>query len=298
MERLLNMPLAIALFFLTGLCLSLLRFDTVLSAFFLSLGLTCITYAYLGGREDSSKSEGSGSLGNLFTFKVYGSIVSFIVSFWFLNYHLALSRSEEARQLSLENGPETVDVKAFKPGNESDGKIVGSLQGKQIANWAAKLSLDDYFHPALVVIRRTFCVESPEKCIGAAGFVAQVVGSSSVPMNKIVLCGAELSRNYDSIAVNEALESAAESKVLSHLLIERQDSEQGSAEPSIRAEALWLVTGIDASKCRRTKASASGQSGARIVGVMNAVQRDSLIVEGLRDRREPITVRITILPPD
>jgi len=73
----------------------------------------------LGGREDSSKSEGSGSFGKLFTFKVYGSKVSFIVTFWFLNYHLSLSKSEEARQLTLVNGPETVDVKAFKPGNES-----------------------------------------------------------------------------------------------------------------------------------------------------------------------------------
>ncbi|MFN9643656.1 MAG: hypothetical protein ACK6BG_00705 [Cyanobacteriota bacterium] len=290
------MPVAIALFFLTGLCLSLFRFDTVLTAFFLSLGLTSITYAYLGGREDSSKSEGSGSFGKLFTFKVYGSIVSFIVTFWFLNYHL--SKSEEARQLTLENGPETVDVKAFKPGNESGGKIIGSLQGKQIANWAGKLSLDDYFHPALVVIRRTFCVESPEKCIGAAGFIAQVVGSSSVPPNKIVLCGAELSRSFDSIAVNEALESATESKVLSNLLIERQDSEGGSPGRSIRAEALWLDAGIDASRCRRIKASASDQSGARIVGVMNALQRDSLSVKDSEDKRTPITVRVSILPSD
>jgi hypothetical protein len=292
------MPFAIALFFLTGLCLSLLRFDTALSAFFLSLGLTCITYAYLGGRENSTKSEGSGSLGNLFSFKVYGSIVSFIVSFWFLNHHLVLSRSEETRQLSLENGPETVDVKAFKPGNESDGKIVGSLQGKQIAKWAGKLSLDDYFHPALVVIRRTFCVESPEKCIGAAGFIAQVVGSPTVPPNKIVLCGAELSSSYDSMAVNEALESATETNVLSHLLIERQDSESDSAEPPIKAEAVWVDTGIDASRCRRIRTSTSGQSGARIVGVMNALQRDSLIAEGAADRRAPITVRITILRPN
>lgn len=290
------MPVAIALFFLTGLCLSLFRFDTVLTAFFLSLGLTSITYAYLGGREDSSKSEGSGSFGKLFTFKVYGSIVSFIVTFWFLNYHL--SKSEEARQLTLENGPETVDVKAFKPGNESGGKIIGSLQGKQIANWAGKLSLDDYFHPALVVIRRTFCVESPEKCIGAAGFIAQVIGSSSVPPNKIVLCGAELSRSFDSIAVNEALESATESKVLSNLLIERQDSEGSSPGRSIRAEALWLDAGIDASRCRRIKASASDQSGARIVGVMNALQRDSLSVKDSEDKRTPITVRVSILPSD
>ena len=298
MERVLSMPVAIALFFLTGLCLSLFRFDTVLTAFFLSLGLTSITYAYLGGREDSSKSEGSGSIGKLFTFKVYGSMVSFIVTFWFLNYHLALSNSEEARQLTLENGPETVDVKAFKPGNESDGKIVGSLQGKQIANWAGKLSLDDYFHPALVVIRRTFCAESPEKCIGAAGFIAQVVGSPSVPPNKIVLCGAELSSSFDLIAVNDALESATESKVLSNLLIERQDSEGGSPGTSIRAEALWLGAGIDASKCRRIKASTSEQSGARIVGVMNALQRDSLFLKDSGDKRAPITVRVSILPPN
>ena len=168
MSKLFGMPLAIILCFALGLILSLLpNLPVALAAFFLAVGLTCLTYSYLGGHLDRGGNEGKGTLGVL-SFKLGGSIVTFLVSWLFLNHHLSLSDAEENRQLTLKSGRDTIQVQA-------NARPLGLLEGEEVRDWVQDLAEVDYFHPALILARRPFCSDNPGKCVLYAGFRAAAI---------------------------------------------------------------------------------------------------------------------------
>ncbi|MFM7393445.1 MAG: hypothetical protein ACKO22_03555 [Cyanobium sp.] len=289
MQPIRGMPLAIIACFVIGLALSILpTLPVTLAAFFLAVGLTCLTYSYLGGQIDASKSEGSGSLGVL-SFKLTGSVVTFLVSFLFLNHHLGLSRNEAARTLSLESGLDDIRV-------EAGSRQLGSLKGPQLERWARKLALDDYFHPALIAARRPYCDSDPSKCVSLAGFYALVGKRSDIPRGSIRLCEIDRTNTGDpSEGVYEALTDDRTESLLNHLEVQGEGDEHSQSDP-LSMKAVYADSGKFINHCRRIAAQVqSSAQPIRIAGLMNPSDLEQLHPNSAG---KPVVVKINFKIPE
>jgi hypothetical protein len=289
MHNFLGMPLAIIACFLIGLALSLLpTLPVTLAAFFLAVGLTCLTYSYLGGQLDTSKSEGSGTFGIL-SFKLTGSVVTFLVSFLFLNHHLGLSRNEETRTLSLQSGLDDIRV-------EAGSRPLGSLKGPQLERWARKLALDDFFHPALIAARRPYCDSDPSKCVSLAGFYALVAERSDIPRGSIRLCEIDRTNTGDpSEGVYEALTDDRTESLLNHLEVQAEGDDHSQTEP-LAMKAVYADSGKFINHCRRIAAQAhTSTQTVRIAGLMNPADVKRLDPNA---QSKAIVVKINFMIPE
>jgi hypothetical protein len=265
MHKTLGMPIAIATCFAIGLILAQLSSQSAtLAAFFLAVGLTCLTYSYLGGQLNSANNEGSGTIGIL-SFKLGGSIVSFLVSFLFLSHHLNLSRGESARNVSLKSGLDNIKL-------EADSHQIGTIRGNQLGDWARKLARDDYFHPALIAARRPYCENDPAQCVSLAGFSAVAARNPKVQPGTILLC--QVDRNTDSddaeySEVSLALSNAVSFGLLNQLEVQGEAMDRSLSDAQTM-KAIYAESGGFGNQCRRIKASPSNQSPViRIAALVN-----------------------------
>lgn len=292
MQKLLGMPLAIVSCFLIGLALSLLPTPSAtLAAFFLAVGLTCLTYSYLGGQLDSTRSEGSGSLGPL-SFKLTGSVVIFLVSFLFLNHHLGLSRTESDRNLSLESGLDDIKV-------EAGSRLLGSVRGNQLGDWARKLARDDYFHPALIAARRPYCEQDPAKCVSLGGFYAIAAANRKVQPGTIVLCQVDrpMSKNDEEYSeVSLALASAVTYRLLNQLEVQGEALDR-SLSDALPMKANYAESGGFGNQCRRVPSQPSRESPAiRIAALVNP--SDLALLHPQASGGKPRVLKLSFMAPD
>lgn len=283
MQRILGMPLAIVACFLIGVVLSVFSLlPVVLAAFFLAVGLTCLTYSYLGGQLDASRNEGSGTFG-LLSFKLTGSLVTFLVSFLFLNHHLSLSRVGENRTLSLQSGPDDIRV-------EAGSQRLGLLQGSDLERWASDLARDDYFHPALILARRPFCSVNPARCVSLAGFYAVAARSTKVERGTMKLC--VIDQSYPDI--KDALDDSSMKPLLNHLEIDAETAAgQPAAEP-LKVKAAYVESGSLLDRCRRVSIPNRVSSNAiRLAALMNPADLETIRPQS---GAQPVVVKVNFLP--
>jgi len=292
MQKILGMPLAIVSCFLIGLAVSLLpTLPVTLAAFFLAVGLTCLTYSYLGGQLDSTRSEGSGSLGPL-SFKLTGSVVTFRVSFLFRNHHLGLSRTESDRNLSLESGLDDIKV-------EAGSQLLGSLRGNQLGDWARKLARDDYFHPALIAARRPYCEQDPAKCVSLAGFYAIAAANRKVQPGTIVLCQVDrpMSKHDEEYSeVSLALASAVTYRLLNQLEVQGESVDR-SLSDALSMKARYAESGGFGNQCRRVPSLPSrGSPAIRIAALVNPA--DLALLHSQASDGKPRLLKLSFMAPD
>lgn len=265
MNKTFGMPLAIVTCFAIGLIISQLSSQSAtLSAFFLAVGLTCLTYSYLGGQLDSGRNEGGGTFGIL-SFKLGGSIISFLVSFLFLNHHLSLSRSESDRNVSLKSGLDDIKL-------EADSHQIGTIRGNQLGDWARRLARDDYFHPALIAARKPYCDLNPAQCVSLAGFSAVAASNQRVKPGTILLCQVDRNTESDDAEFSEislALSSAVSFRLLGQLEVQGEAADR-SLSDALTMKAIYAESGGFGNQCRRIKAIPSRQLPAiRIAALVN-----------------------------
>lgn len=276
-----GMPLAIVASFATGLAISMLpRGPVPLAAFFLAVGLTCLTYSYLGGHLDK-ENVGSGTVG-LLSFKLGGSIVTFLVAWLFLNHHLALSGKEASERVSLKAGNENIRV-------EAGSRQVGQLDGQELESWVIELAEVDYFHPALILARRPFCSDNPGKCVLNAGFRAAASTSAKVIQGSMRLCVIGRTNGV----IEEILQDPSLKPLLANLEV-LSANENGSNDASLTLKGSYARGGGIADRCRNIIfQNASNVSPAvRIGALMNPADLKQLMAGSPQDNPGPYQVKI------
>lgn len=249
MRNIVGMPLAIVACFVIGLLLTLLSSASPsLAAFFLAVGLTCLTYSYLGGQLDSRGNQGSGVFGVL-SFKLTGSIVSFLVSFLFLNHHLGVSSAQE--ELSLKTGSDDIMVEA------EDARQLGTLKGDELEKWVSSVLYEDYFHPALILARRPYCNIKQANCARNGGFYAIASQSRRIPEGSLKLCSINDTTNSQPSVVQEIFTDAGNVQLLSRLDVQGVQGDRVNDE-ALRMRAAYADSGSLISQCRAI-ASRSGK---------------------------------------
>jgi hypothetical protein len=278
--KVLGMPLAIVACFAVGLLISFLpRAPVPLAAFFLAVGLTCLTYSYLGGHLEKGNT-GSGTLGIL-SFKLGGSIVTFLVSWLFLNHHLALSGKEAFEKVSLKTGNENIRV-------EAGSRQVGLLDGQELESWVLELAEVDYFHPALIVARRPFCSDSPGKCVLNAGFRAVASANLKVPKGTMKLCVIGKTNGE----IEEILQDPSLQPLLNNLEV-ISANEHASQDASLTLEGSYAKGGI-ADRCRNLTflRTSDATPAVRIGALMNPADLKQLMVGSPQNNPSPYEVKI------
>jgi hypothetical protein len=276
------MPLSIIAFFAIGLAVSWIPNGPIpVAAFFLAVGLTCLTYSYLGGHLEQGNAA-SGTFGVL-TFKLGGSIATFLVSWLFLNHHLTLSGKESNQRVSLKTGAENIRV-------EAGTRQLGQLEGKDLEEWVLDLAEEDYFHPALILARRPFCSDFPGKCVLNAGFRAIAAKSSNVPQGIMKLCvigktSGDIVENLQHPSLQPLL---AKVEVVSIM----QNDGQGA---TLRMKASYAIGGVNSERCRNLVNPHSGDiaPAIRIGALMNPADLDQLMSE--RGSNKPGTYEVKVL---
>ena len=275
------MPLAIVACFAMGLLISLLPNGPVpLAAFFLAVGLTCLTYSYLGGHLEKENA-GSGTFGVL-SFKLGGSIVTFLVSWLFLNHHLALSGKEAAAKVSLKTGNENIKVQA-------GSRQVGQLDGQELESWVLELAEVDYFHPALILARRPFCSDSPGKCVLNAGFRAAASANPKVPQGSMRLCVVGRTNGV----IEEILQDPSLQPLLASLeVISANDN--GSQDTSLTLKGSYAKGGGIAERCRNLVLSRTSDAlpAVRIGALLNPTDVKKLMIGSSQGNPGPHEVKI------
>lgn len=280
--KILGMPLAIVACFATGLVTSLLpKAPAPLAAFFLAVGLTCLTYSYLGGHLEKQNA-GSGTIG-LLSFKLGGSIVTFLVSWLFLNHHLALSGKAASEKLSLETAEESIRV-------EAGSRPVGQLDGKELQSWVEELAEVDYFHPALILARRPFCSDSPGKCILNAGFRAVASTNPKVAKGTMKLCVIGKSDRRD---IKEILEDPTLQPLLANLEV-ISANENSSNDSSLTLKGSYAKGGGLAERCRNLSVPHSRDAlpVIRIGALINPIDFEQLVAGRPNKTSHPYEVKI------
>jgi hypothetical protein len=276
-----GMTLAIVASFATGLAISMLpRGPVPLVAFFLAVGLTCLTYSYLGGHLEK-ENMGSGTFGVL-SFKLGGSIVTFLVAWLFLNHHLALSGKEASERVSLKTGSENIRV-------EAGSRQVGQLDGQELESWVIELAEVDYFHPALILARRPFCSDNPGKCVLNAGFRAAASTNTKVTQGSMKLCVIGKTNGV----IEEILQDPSLKPLLANLEVLSVD-EKGSNDVSLTLKGSYARGGGIADRCRNlTFRNVSDISPAvRIGAIMNPADLKQLMAGNPKDSPSPSEVKI------
>jgi hypothetical protein len=289
MQKVFGMPLAIIACFALGLLSTLLpALPVTLAAFFLAVGLTCLTYSYLGGQLDAKASEGSGTIG-LLSFKLTGSVVTFLVAFQFLNHHLALSRVESNRALSLQTGLNDIRV-------EAGSRELGSLKGLQLENWSRKLARDDYFHPALIAARRPYCDADPANCVSLAGFYAIAGRSNAVPAGTMKLCEIDRASNGEpSEGVYEALTDERTTALFNHLEVQGEADDRSLSKP-LAMKASYADSGSLNNECRRIAAQPTAT--APTIRVAALIHPDDMKLLQPGAIMKPVVVKINFIIPN
>lgn len=288
MSKLFGMPLAIILCFALGLILSLLpNLPVALAAFFLAVGLTCLTYSYLGGHLDRGGNEGKGTLGVL-SFKLGGSIVTFLVSWLFLNHHLSLSDAEENRRLTLKSGRDTIQVQA-------NARPLGLLEGEEVRDWVQDLAEVDYFHPALILARRPFCSDNPGKCVLYAGFRAAAIKADNIDKGTMKLCVIGPSTRD----VEESLQDNSLQPLLNAVQVVAADSRAESAPP-LNLKSRYVQAGSSRDLCRNITPPRDVDSlpAIRIGALMNADDLRALQSKTLPSARQATEVKVLFQSSD
>lgn len=279
--KVLGMPLAIVACFAVGLLISLLpRVPVPLASFFLAVGLTCLTYSYLGGHLEKGNA-GSGTLGVL-SFKLGGSIVTFLVSWLFLNHHLSLSGKEASEKVSLKTGNENIRV-------EAGSRQVGQLDGQELESWVLDLAEVDYFHPALILARRPFCSDSPGKCVLNAGFRAAASANPKVPQGAMRLCVIGKTNGV----IEEILQDPSLQPLLTNLEV-ISANENASQDASLTLRGSYAKGGGIADRCRNLTLSRTSDASpaVRIGALMNPADLRQLMVGSPQDNPSPYEVKI------
>ena len=264
--KILGMPLAIVACFALGLVLSLLpKAPVPLAAFFLAVGLTCLTYSYLGGQLDKGNA-GSGTIGIL-SFKLGGSIVTFLVSWLFLNHHLALSDKEALDRLSLQSGLDNIKV-------EAGTRQVGLLDGEELESWVLAMAEEDYFHPALILARRPFCSDNPGKCVLNAGFRAAAAKNTKIPRGSMKLCVIEKATGI----IEEILQDPSLQPLLDNLEVVSAQAGSGDESMSLPIKGSYAKGGSLGERCRSLALSTARNAfpAIRIGALMNPADFDVL----------------------
>jgi hypothetical protein len=280
--KIFGMPLAIIAFFAIGLAISWIPNGPIpVAAFFLAVGLTCLTYSYLGGHLEQGNAA-SGTFGVL-SFKLGGSIATFLVAWLFLNHHLALSGKESSQKVSLKTGDENIRV-------EAGTRQLGQLEGKDLESWVLELAEEDYFHPALILARRPFCSDFPGKCVLNAGFRASASKSSKVPQGIMKLCvigktSGDIVENLQHPSLQPLL---ANVEVISLM----QNESQGA---TLKMKASYASGGGVSERCRNIATPHAGDisPAIRIGALMNPADLDQLFPD--RDLNKPRTYEVKVL---
>jgi hypothetical protein len=279
--KILGMPLAIVACFAIGLITSLIpKAPVPLAAFFLAVGLTCLTYSYLGGHLEKDNT-GSGTIG-VVSFKLGGSIVTFLVSWLFLNHHLALSGKEASEKVSLETTNENIRV-------EAGSRPVGQLDGQELESWVLERAEVDYFHPALILARRPFCSDNPGKCVVNAGFRAAAYANSKVPQGSMKLCVI----GKTSGVIVEILQDGGLQPLLANLEV-ASANENISHDVSLILKGSYAKGGGVAERCRNLSITQKSDASPaiRIGALMNPADFEKLIAKGPNNTSRPHEVKI------
>ncbi len=281
MRNAVGMPLAIVACFLIGLLLTLLASGAPsLAAFFLAVGVTCLTYSYLGGQLDSKGAQGSGVFGVL-SFKLTGSIVTFLVSFLFLNHHLGVSSSED--ELSLKTGPDDILV-------QDHLRQLGTLNGDELEKWVSSVLYDDYFHPALILARRPYCNIRQANCARNGGFYAVADQSRRVPEGSLKLCSINDTNHGQPSVVQEIFTDAGNVQLLSRLDVQGVVGDRLSDE-ALRMRAAYADSGSLISQCRGIGARSGRRSQPiRFAALLNPADMNTLHPGG---GDMPVVIKIT-----
>lgn len=278
MQKTLGMPLAIVACFAVGVTISLLpKLPVALAAFFLAVGLTCLTYSYLGGHLEAGKNEGSGTFGIL-SFKLGGSIVTFLVSWLFLNHHLALSGQETARKVSLESGRDNIRV-------EVGSRQLGLLEGADLETWVQEMAEVDYFHPALILARRPFCSDNPGKCVLNAGFRAAAAKDPRVTSGTMKLCVIGQSvRDVEDTLQDASLQPLLNKVEVMAASLARSVDPDGGGGDSLRLKGSYVKGGSLGDRCRNIALPREADSSPtiRVGALMNPDDLKVLVPKGIR----------------